>query len=174
MRLFFFHSSRAKKGFRREINPKALDFYSKRSDHSTENQRILTNSVFWFSLYFVLQVGMGSLFIFRSRGTLDMDVERLSTGITIPGAINVTKIEEKRILLNVVINKDGEIRIAGFDRSDDEISDFVFERLIEEPKLIVMIYADQDIEMERIYTLTRELREATAYRVVFAAAPNVK
>lgn len=107
MRLFFFHSSRAKQGFRREINPKVLDFHSQRSDHSTENRQILTYSFFWFSLYFVLQVGLGSLFIFRSMGTLDMNVERLSTGITIPGAINVTKIEEKRLLLNFVINKDG-------------------------------------------------------------------
>lgn len=99
-----------------------------------------------------------------------------------PQAESVEKIDQKRLIQNVYIGPEqlegggtGDMRVQIDDALIDEmtgIRTLMYRRLIEEPRTIVSLQVDQDVETGLLYDVQEELRVAEALRVNYSTIPE--
>lgn len=99
-----------------------------------------------------------------------------------PTAEAVEKIDQRRLIQNVYIGPEqldggatGEMRVQIDDALIDEITGIrtlMYRRLTEEPRTIVSLQVDRDVETGLLYDVQEELRVAEALRVNYSTIPE--
>ena len=98
----------------------------------------------------------------------------------LPQASAVEKIDQKRLIKYVYVgaNKDtGEEAVQVDDALVNELSDvreLMYRRLLEEPRTIVSLNVDREIETGTLYDVQQELREAEALRINYSTASEAE
>ncbi len=100
----------------------------------------------------------------------------------LPRAEALTKIDQKRLLSYIYIGprkmpdgRLGETRVQIDDALIDDITlirTIMYNKLLEQPKLIVSLRIDQDARMKLVYDVQQELREAGTLRINYSARPE--
>ncbi|SHK08758.1 ExbD/TolR family protein [Rhodothermus profundi] len=100
----------------------------------------------------------------------------------LPRAEALTKIDQKRLLTYVYIGprklpdgRLGETRVQIDDALIDDLTlirTIMYNKLLEQPKLIVSLRIDQDAKMKLVYDVQQELREAQTLRINYSARPE--
>jgi biopolymer transport protein ExbD len=117
------------------------------------------------------------LLIFFMVVTVLREVE-LQVRTILPDAEAIEKIEQKRLIAYIYI---GPERLEGGQLGDDavqiddaivpeitEIRDIMYRKIVDEPRLIVSIRGDQEIETGTLYDVQQELRQAGTLRVNYS------
>jgi biopolymer transport protein ExbD len=100
----------------------------------------------------------------------------------LPQAEAIEKIEQKRLVSFIYIgprrlpdNRFGETMIQIDDALITEVFDIrtiMYNKLLEEPRLIVSLRVDQDSEMGVLTDVQQELRQAGTYRINYSSRPE--
>ncbi|ACY48603.1 ExbD/TolR family protein [Rhodothermus marinus] len=100
----------------------------------------------------------------------------------LPRAEALTKIDQKRLLSYIYIGPHkkpdgrlGETRVQIDDALIDDLTlirTIMYNKLLEQPKLIVSLRIDQDARMKLVYDVQQELREAGTLRINYSARPE--
>ncbi|CAM3293183.1 ExbD/TolR family protein [Rhodothermus bifroesti] len=100
----------------------------------------------------------------------------------LPHAEALTKIDQKRLLSYIYIGprklpdgRLGEQRVQIDDALIDDLTlirTVMYNKLVEQPKLIVSLRIDQDAKMKLVYDVQQELREAGTLRINYSARPE--
>ncbi len=119
------------------------------------------------------------LLIFFMVTTVLRETELL-VNISIPQAEAVEKIDQKRLIQYVYIGPErlesgglGEPAVQindGIVREMTDIRQAMYRRLVEEPRTIVSLRVDRDVETGLLYDVQQELREAEALRVNYSTS----
>ena len=117
------------------------------------------------------------LLIFFMVTTVLREVE-LQVQVDFTEAENIEKIEQKRLISYIYIgpeklgnNRVGETRIQIDDALIDDVSsvrNLMYDKLQEQPKLIVSLRVDEDAEFGIVTDVQEELREAGALRINYS------
>jgi len=117
------------------------------------------------------------LLIFFMVTTVLREVE-LQVQIDFTNAENIEKIEQKRLVSYVYIgperlgpNRLGETKVQIDDSLVDDINairNIMYDKLLEEPKLIVSLRVDKDSEFGIITDVQQELRHANTLRINYS------
>lgn len=171
MRLFFFFKSRAKNRYRRDIDPSILDFYQKRSIHSKKN-RVFLNSVFnWYLLNYGVRIGSVILYFTLSVvGLKYISIQEIIYGMERPSATQVQKPIARWHVYPVIIKKNKQIFIGKrpYDHSNKRVETFK-EIKWENPRAIIVMIVDENVPMELVYTVIKELSTAELRIIYFGA-----
>ncbi|HQU73115.1 MAG TPA: biopolymer transporter ExbD [Calditrichia bacterium] len=102
-------------------------------------------------------------------------VLRQFTGLEVdlPDAKMVHKLENKRQVSTIWIDRENRVNID--DVSVDKLSDLrslAYNKLLEEPALVISLKVDKEAEMGRLIDVQEELRKANTLRVVYSAIPK--
>ena len=98
----------------------------------------------------------------------------------LPQASAVEKIDQKRLIQYVYVGAEratGEEAVQINDALVDEftdIRDLMYTRLREEPRTIVSLNVDKEIETGTLYDVQQELREAEALRINYSTATEAE
>lgn len=122
------------------------------------------------------------LLIFFMVTTVLREVE-LQVDITYTGAENIEKIEQKRLVSYVYIgperlgnNRFGETKVQIDDAIVDDINairNIMYDKLMEEPRMIVSLRVDEDSEFGIITDVQQELRHAGALRINYSTRREI-
>ncbi|MEM6327397.1 MAG: biopolymer transporter ExbD [Bacteroidota bacterium] len=94
----------------------------------------------------------------------------------LPQASAVEKIDQKRLIQYIYVGEDKESGEDAVQINDalindlPDIRDAMYRRLLDEPRTIVSLNVDRDIETGMLYDVQQELREADALRVNYSTA----
>jgi biopolymer transport protein ExbD len=88
--------------------------------------------------------------------------------VVLPKAETTEKILKSRDVANIYIDKDGRISVDDNLVEPDRVKLAFKIKIAENPGTIAQIKADKDAEYGRVWQVIDALREAQAYRVVFA------
>ena len=118
------------------------------------------------------------LLIFFMVTTVLRETELL-VNVSIPQAEAVEKIDQKRLIQYVYIGPekldagvgDPAVQIDdGIVRELPNIRQYMFQRLREEPRTIISMRVDREVETGLLYDVQQELREAEALRVNYSTS----
>lgn len=118
------------------------------------------------------------LLIFFMVTTVLRETELL-VNVSIPQAEAVEKIDQKRLIQYVYIGQErlesglGDPAVQIDDaivRNQADIRQVMYRRLREEPRTIVSMRVDRDVETGMLYDVQQELREAEALRVNYSTS----
>lgn len=122
------------------------------------------------------------LLIFFMVTTVLREVE-LQVQIEYADAENIEKIEEKRLVSYIYIgperlqgNQVGDTKVQIDDNLVEEMGDIrtiMYDKLMEEPKLIVSLRVDSDTEFGIITDVTQELRHAGTLRINYSTKREI-
>lgn len=122
------------------------------------------------------------LLIFFMVTTVLREVE-LKVDITYADAENIEKIEQKRLVSYIYIgperlgnNQFGDTKVQIDDAIVDDINairNLMYDKLIEEPKMIVSLRVDEDSEFGIITDVQQELRHAQALRINYSTRREI-
>lgn len=98
-------------------------------------------------------------------------------------AENIEKIEQKRLISYIYIgpekrsgNREGEVKVQIDDSIIDDVAavrKLMYDKLLEQPKLIVSLRVDKDSEMGLVTDVKQELREAGTLRINYSTKREV-
>lgn len=107
----------------------------------------------------------------------------LQVKVNFTKAENIEKIEQKRLVSYIYIgpeklsgNKLGESKVQIDDAIVDDIKairKLMYDKLLEQPKLIVSLRVDEDSEMGLVTEVKQELREAGTLRINYSTKREV-
>lgn len=122
------------------------------------------------------------LLIFFMVTTVLREVE-LKVDVTYTEAENIEKIEQKRLVSYIYIgperlsgNRLGETKVQIDDAIVDEINsirNIMYDKIIEEPRLIVSLRVDEDAEFGIITDVQQELRHAGTLRINYSTRREI-
>lgn len=122
------------------------------------------------------------LLIFFMVTTVLREVE-LQVDVTYADAENIEKIEQKRLVSYIYIgperlgnNQFGDTKVQIDDAIVDDINairNLMYDKLIEEPKMIVSLRVDEDSEFGIITDVQQELRHAQALRINYSTRREI-
>ena len=122
------------------------------------------------------------LLIFFMVTTVMREVE-LQVRVNYTQAENIEKIEQKRLVTYIYIgperltgNRLGQTKIQIDDALIDDVSAIrrlMYDKLQEQPKLIVSMRIDEDTETGVVRDVEQELREAGTLRINYSTKPEV-
>lgn len=102
---------------------------------------------------------------------------------TLPRAEALTKIDQKRLVsyvymgpLKLADNRLGDTSVQIDDaliEDTNAIRNIMYRKLLEQPKLIVSIRADESSEMGIVIDVQQELREAGTLRINYSSKPEI-
>jgi biopolymer transport protein ExbD len=101
-------------------------------------------------------------------------VYRGISGIQRPRAEMTERIEQKRLVTHMWIDRDGAINIDDVVISLDDIPGVVYQKKVSEPRLIVSVIADREAPYGLVANATRRLREVEALNVNFATGRPIR
>ncbi len=107
----------------------------------------------------------------------------LQIRVTLTKAENIEKIEEKRLVSYIYMGPE-KLANNSFGATKVQIDDvlmedlrnirtIMYEKLLEQPKLIVSLRVDQDSEMGLVTDVKQELREAGTLRINYSAKRKI-
>jgi len=93
------------------------------------------------------------------------------TGIPVelPSANQIQKIESKRHLSYIFLNKEGRVSVDDMFVKIEDISDIMYDKVNEDPQLLVSLKFDKNLRMDKIYDVQNELRKGQCLRINYAA-----
>lgn len=107
----------------------------------------------------------------------------LQIRVTLTKAVNIEKIEEKRLVSYVYMgpeivgqNSYGATKVQIDDVLIEDLTNIrtiMYEKLLEQPKLIVSLRVDMDSEMGLVTDVKQELREANTLRINYSTKRKV-
>ena len=107
----------------------------------------------------------------------------LQVQIDFTEAENIEKIEQKRLISYIYIgpekksgNREGEVKVQIDDSIIDDVAavrKLMYDKLLEQPKLIVSLRVDKDSEMGLVTDVKQELREAGTLRINYSTKREV-
>ncbi|MEX0647584.1 MAG: biopolymer transporter ExbD [Balneolaceae bacterium] len=122
------------------------------------------------------------LLIFFMVTTVLREVE-LQVHITYTQAENIEKIEQKRLVSYIYIgperlsgNRQGETKVQIDDAIVDDINairNIMYDKYMEEPRLIVSLRVDEDAEFGTITDVQQELRHAGTLRINYSTQREI-
>jgi biopolymer transport protein ExbD len=122
------------------------------------------------------------LLIFFMVTTVLREVE-LQVQVNYAGAENIEKIEQKRLVSYIYIgperlsgNRVGETKVQIDDALVDDmgaIRNIMYDKLMEEPRLIVSLRVDEDSEFGIITDVQQELRHAGTLRINYSTRREI-
>jgi biopolymer transport protein ExbD len=90
--------------------------------------------------------------------------------VNLPTAKKIEKLEGKRNVSYVWIDRAGRVMVDDIlIRETSEIRRVVYEKLVDNPRIIVSLKVDQQTRMSSVTTVQEELREAQALRINYSA-----
>ena len=98
----------------------------------------------------------------------------------LPQAESVEKIDQKRLVHNIFVGPNkvtGEESVQMDDALVDEMQDIrelMYRRLLDEPRTIVAMKVDKEVETGTLYDVQQELREAEALRINYSTATEAQ
>lgn len=98
----------------------------------------------------------------------------------LPQASAVEKIDQKRLIKYVYVGADKETGEEAVQVDDALVGDLsnvrelMYRRLLEEPRTIVSLNVDKEIETGTLYDVQQELREADALRINYSTAAEAE
>lgn len=102
----------------------------------------------------------------------------LKVKVDLTKASNIEKIEEKRLVSYIYIgperlpgNRVGEDKVQIDDSIQDDIGairNIMYDKLLEEPRMIVSLRVDEDSEFGLLTDVQEELKQASAFRVNYS------
>lgn len=122
------------------------------------------------------------LLIFFMVTTVLREVE-LQVDVTYADAENIEKIEQKRLVSYIYVgpqrlgnNQFGDTRVQIDDAIVDDINairNIMYDKLMEEPRMIVSLRVDEDSEFGIITDVQQELRHAGALRINYSTRREI-
>ena len=101
-------------------------------------------------------------------------VYRGISGIQRPRAEMTERIMEKRLVTHMWIDRDGSINIDDVYLTLEDIPGVVYQKKLDEPRLIVSVIADREAPYGLVADATRKLREVEALNVNFATGRPIR
>ena len=98
----------------------------------------------------------------------------------LPQASAIEKIDQKRLIQYVYVGANKETGEDAVQINDalvndmTDIRDAMYQRLLEEPRTIVSLNVDKEIETGLLYDVQQELRESEALRINYSTAPEAQ
>jgi len=89
--------------------------------------------------------------------------------VNLPEAKKIKKLEAKKNVTSLYANQKGEIMIDDKFVDLDQIRHIMYEKRVENPKLIVSLKVDRFADMSLLTDIHEELREADALKVNYCA-----
>ena len=95
--------------------------------------------------------------------------------LTLPDADMVRKLESKRNVATIWIGERDDVMIDGRLLTEvDHLASIVYEKLKQNPRLIISVKADRDAQMGLINDVQQQLRKANALRVNYSALKDIQ
>jgi len=95
--------------------------------------------------------------------------------VKVPSAVVTKKIEQgKRDICYVWADRKSRVMVEDQLIEPKVISDIVYPKLVENPRLLVALKVDQESEMNIVNEIQLALRNASALRIVYATATRLK
>ncbi len=95
--------------------------------------------------------------------------------VELPDAEKIEKLESRRHVTSIWINRQGNICVDCKDSYDarnivplDQVGAKIYQKLTDNPRLIIMVKADADADFGLVSDVLQELRKVEALRVNFA------
>lgn len=89
--------------------------------------------------------------------------------VNLPTAHKIEKLPGKRNVLHIWIDKDGRISIDDKLVELGAVKNIVYNKLVENPRIIVSMKIDKDSDMGAVMDVQQELRKANALRINYSA-----
>ena len=102
----------------------------------------------------------------------ETDLASSIQGINLPSSEFKDKIENRRLIVYVSVEKNGHFRFGGNIIGSDELLSHLSESHQNLPNLIIGVMADKDCKMEHINDLIMVLRKSHCLRVFFYVQKN--
>ncbi len=88
--------------------------------------------------------------------------------VTLPAAKSTKKIEAKRQITHMWVDRKNRMNIDDMIVNFSQIQPLMREKMIDDPATIISLHADQEAKYEYIARIMEELKEAQAFRINFA------
>ena len=107
----------------------------------------------------------------------------LKVKLDLTKATNIEKIEEKRLVSYIYMgperlgNELGEDKVQIDDAIVEDIGairNIMYDKLLEEPRLIVSLRVDEDSEFSLLSDVTKELQQAGTFRINYSTKEKIK
>lgn len=106
------------------------------------------------------------------NGNLSFWSSDIAHSIDLPEAQSTQKIEQKRLLFKVVLEKKGTIEFDGQKVERQDWHSFLLASLDEQPGLILHLNVDRECNMENVYDLVSAAKEVGIENILFASKKN--
>ncbi len=94
--------------------------------------------------------------------------------VDLPAAKRVEKLQSKRHQATIWIDEQNNVVLDDFQVTQvTDLRNMVYQKLVNDPQLVVVFQVDQESEMGRLIDVQQELRAANALRVVYSAIPKI-
>lgn len=172
MRLFFFHSSRAKKGFRREINPKVLDLNIYKNTRLYETRSFHNQIIKYHLAQFVLASALFIALFWATMNQFYNDPFYLSrliwdVYIDIPTSQNAVNLELRDYYNTVILTHNGELFFMDSKIENNDETYEILEYYFMGSNMNISIYIDENTEMGYVYRLVDGLQNAGITKIYF-------
>ncbi|GAB4187448.1 MAG: biopolymer transporter ExbD [Calditrichia bacterium] len=92
--------------------------------------------------------------------------------VSLPAAKMVEKLPSKQHQSTIWVDRKNNVVIDDFTVNEiNELRNIVYQKLSNDPRLVVVLKVDKNSEMGRLIDVQQELRAANALRVVYSAVP---
>lgn len=92
--------------------------------------------------------------------------------VELPRAYTTERLLKSRDLVNIYIDKQGRISLNDNIVTPDKVKAIMRVILLENPAIVTQLKVDKEVEYNHVWDVIEALREARAYRVVFATLPK--
>ena len=89
--------------------------------------------------------------------------------VILPSAKQIKKLESRQHLAEVWVSKEGLISIDGKLINIDNVKHVMYAKVVDDPQTTVILKADKACTMELISKIHKELRDASALKVIYSA-----
>jgi biopolymer transport protein ExbD len=89
--------------------------------------------------------------------------------VNLPRAERVDPLKSRRNVVNVWISPSGRIMVDQFDTELTEVAGIVHQKLLENPRVVVLVKSDSNTPYHVVSGVIEELKRAQALRVSFIA-----
>ncbi|MFC1651420.1 ExbD/TolR family protein [Candidatus Latescibacterota bacterium] len=89
--------------------------------------------------------------------------------VSLPRAERIDPIMNRRNIVNVWIGSDGRIMVDEYDTELSNIGTIVQQKLVENPRFVVLIKSDKNTRYRMISEVIEQLKEVNALRISFIA-----
>lgn len=89
--------------------------------------------------------------------------------VSLPQAERIDPLKNRRSIVNVWIGSEGRIMVDEYDTELSKVGTIVRQKLIEDPRIVVLIKSDRNTRFRMISEVLEQLKKVNALRVSFIA-----